>query len=169
VRQARHNLSHLRQHWERVIDRMQWVDNILSFAHREHIDLHLFISPHRRSHLDVIGESYNWGAFEHWKRELVARNEAFPSPFPIWDFSGYHKISLDPPPTGDHPDRLMTWYRESSHYRKITADRILDRLFNQPTALPGFSLLLTTETIEAILRKQRYHRAKAIRDSGGEQ
>lgn len=166
VKQARQNLSLLGRHWERIIDRMQWVDAILAFAHREHINLHLFISPYHRSHLDVIGKSYNWGAFEHWKRELVARNEVFPSPFPLWDFSGYHKVSLDPPPTKDHTGHLMTWYRESSHYRKVTADRILDRLFSLPTALPGFGLPLTAETIEIILNKQRYHRAKAMRDTG---
>ena len=168
VHQARANLGQLRAHWDTVLDRMQYYEELVSFAHRHGIRLVFFISPYHLSHLEVFRQTHNWEAFEDWKRELVSRNhrlarEHDARPFQLWDFSGYHEVATEPHPSPDDPYRVMTWYRESSHYRKITGDRILDRLLGVPIDLPYFGVELTAEHLEYILHVQRRFAADFLR------
>ena len=75
-----------------------------------------------------LGERY-----EFWLRELVRINEqeaAAPArpPLPLWDFSDPNTITRrTDSPAGDASP--MRWFWEHSHYRKVTGDLMLDRVF----------------------------------------
>jgi hypothetical protein len=167
VHQARANLGRLGDQWDIILDRMEHFDRLLSYVHREEIELVLFISPYHLSHLEVIRLSDGWDTFEAWKRELVTRNEAVAAlknrrSFALWDFSGYHELATEPHPSPDDPHHVMTWYRESSHYRKITGDLILDRILGRPIKFPTFGVELTGDNLEVILQVQRQFAAAFV-------
>ena len=168
VREARGNLSALRRQQSLLLENLREYEQILSFAHRHRIDLRMFISPYHRSHLDVIRRSGNWRAFEGWKWQLMDRNRRVAEahgrePFPLWDFSGYHEVATEPHPTPEDPDRVMRWYRDSSHYRKTTGDMILDRMFGRPIPVQMFGFPLTVEDYEYLTRQQRAFAERAER------
>jgi hypothetical protein len=160
IQQAGANLSTLRRQQPTLLRRYRTYEQLLAFAHEHQIDLHMFITPYHSSHLDVIRLSGNTRAFEAWKWELADRNRRVAEahgrePFPLWDFSGYHEVATNPSPTPDHPDQVMPWYRDSSHYRKITGDMILDRMFGRPIPVRHFGYPLTVDTYEFLIRRQR--------------
>ena len=163
IRLARANLQHLSAQRTAIERRLNDFDRILAFCHRHRIELTLYITPYHLSHLEVLRRTGNWPAFEDWKRELVARNQraadAAGRPlFALWDFSGYHRIATEPCPTPADPYRVMTWYRESSHFRKITGDLILDRILGLPNAPDDFGVRLEPPTLESTLAAQRTQR-----------
>lgn len=163
VHQARANLRHLAGQRDEIDRRMQDLDRIYAFAHAHDIELILYITPYHLSHLEVIRTSNNWDAFEAWKREIVKRNEAAvqavgKAPFAVWDFSGYHRYATEPHPSPDDPHRIMTWYRESSHFRKITGDLLLDRILGRPGAPADFGVRIDATHLDAVLAAEREQR-----------
>jgi hypothetical protein len=160
VRSARHHLGNLADRWDRISDRMKWFEALLAFSQENRIDLHIFITPYHLSHLDVIRRSGNWNMFNRWKRKLVQLNAVTArshgnQPFPLWDFSGYHPVAVKPFPTEEDPYLVMKWYRESSHYRKITGDMILDRMLGIPIGEHLFGAPLTAQNLNFILDLQQ--------------
>ena len=89
--------------------------------------------PHPQQALG-LGERY-----EFWLRELVRINEeeaarAGRPPLPLWDFSDPNTITRR---TGSSRPATLTpmrWFWEHSHYRKITGDLVLDRVFGTTRA-----------------------------------
>ncbi len=73
----------------------------------------------------------------------------------LWDFSGYHRYATEPHPSPDDPYRVMTWYRESSHFRKITGDLILDRILELPSAPVDFGTRLEPATRDLLAKRGR--------------
>ena len=51
----------------------------------------------------------------------------------------------------------MRWYRESSHFRRVLGNRVLDRVFGRPDdgACPGLGQRLEPATLAAALTAQR--------------
>lgn len=97
--------------------------------------------------------------FDQWQRKLVRMNSQTArsnrnKPFPLWDFSGYHPVAVNPYPTEENPFLIMKWYRESSHYRKITGDMILDRMLGNPISQTIFGAPLTRQNLDFILDAQ---------------
>jgi hypothetical protein len=140
---------------------------IMALAHQRHINLYLFISPSHARQWEVLGAVGLWGKWEEWKRRLVRinREEAERSeraPFPLWDFSGYHNISTEALPPAGTDNAMMYGYVESSHYKPVIGNLVLDRLFN--LKVPGrvlpddFGVNLNPMTIEAHLRAIRQAR-----------
>ena len=99
---------------------------------------------------------------EKGKRDLVAilarDAENHPDdPVPLYDFSLYSTITTEalPPPGSDVE---MKFYWDSSHFKDNVGDMVLYYLL-RPTLSEGlpadFGVLLTAETIEAVLESQR--------------
>ena len=163
VHQARDNLGQLKNQEALIRQRLEYYDRVLDFCHQHDIRLVLYITPYHLSHLEVLRISQNWVAFEAWKRELVVRNQriaeaAGRAPFPLWDFSGYHRYATEAHPSPEDPYRVMTWYRESSHFRKRTGDMILDRVLNRPSAPADFGVRLDPGILDQHLAGQRQQR-----------
>ena len=81
------------------------------------------------------------GRFEFWLRELVRINaeeaeRAGHEPFPLFDFSE-HEFDYLGTDTGDGCSQADFWFWEVAHYREITGDLILDRVFGSSRSIPS--------------------------------
>ena len=84
------------------------------------------------------------------------------------DFNDYSSVTTDPlPPIGSHQE--MRFYWDSSHFKEIVGDYILDRLFAVSTADPpapfDFGVILNTKTLDAVLARVRQSRAEYRKES----
>lgn len=135
---------------------------LLEMCNKNNIELVIFISPVHARQLNLIKQYKNWEEFENWKRTLVDimhnanQNRAPDQQIALWDFSGYNAITTEMVPvTGDNKTK-MKWYWESSHYKEITGDIILKRMFNHPLPAPvadDFGVRLTKENIESHINR----------------
>ena len=136
---------------------------MLRQAYAEGTDVRMFVTPvHavvRTLHQALgIGERY-----EFWLKELMRINEeeaalAGRQPFALWDFSDPNTITRDPVPLATDPGP-MQWFWEHSHYRKVTGDLILDRIFGHSEPgrpLPGdFGVRLTGADVSAHIARTK--------------
>jgi len=139
--------------------------DLVSFAREEGIDLRLFISPTHARYLELYRRVGWWAIFEEWKRALVAAlaEEAGTRPgsevFRLWDFSGFNGVTMEalPPPTD--LETTMRWHDDSSHYSREHGNLILERVLDRPRARDHgpveVGVLITTNNIEAHLRRTR--------------
>ena len=68
---------------------------------------------------------------KRWKRDIAAITD-------FYDFTGMNEINTD-----------NLSFLETSHYREITGDRMIDRMMNgAPEAAPGFGFLVTAENLD---------------------
>jgi hypothetical protein len=147
---------------------------LLEEARRQGTDLRLFVSPAHARHLEIIRALGLWGEYEQWLRTLVdfiaaeAARVPGAQPFPLWDFTGYNSITIERVPRPDQPGNLMSWYWESSHYKKELGDLVLDRVFDYRDPLrrlpDDFGVRLGKPNLEEHLahmrlRQQEYRRA----------
>ena len=129
---------------------------ILKLAQRQQIDLRLFISPSHARQWETLAAAGLWDTWEFWKRQLVALNEqeanhAEHPPFPLWDFSGYDKVSSEDLP-GEGEQRLMNNYFDSSHFVPAIGQRIVARLFG---GADNWGVPLNFSNVEANLMQIR--------------
>jgi hypothetical protein len=125
-------------------------------AYARNTDLRLFVTPLHASIRTLITDLGLGTRYDFWLKELVRINaeeatRAHRKPFPIWDFSDVNTITREEiPPAGDLTP--MHWFWEVSHYRKATADLMLDRIFghHEPgrTVPADFGVQLTPVSIE---------------------
>jgi hypothetical protein len=123
-------------------------------AYEHGVDLRILISPSHAGLWEAIAQAGVWEKWEKLKRELatiVIEEAGGNSPFPLWDFSGYHQFSVVPVPP---PDSLqpMPWYADVLHYTNELGDFVLDVVLDHPNSSrgipPGFGVRLTPATIE---------------------
>ena len=120
---------------------------IVSICQENNIELMVFISPSHATQWEAIRVTGKWDTFEQWKRELVKF-------VPVWDFSGYDKITTEP------IEDQMSNYTDNSHYTPSVGNLVLNRIFNRNAeSIPNdFGILITPENIEqhlANIRQQR--------------
>jgi hypothetical protein len=146
---------------------------LLRFCQREGIDAYLLISPVHALWLESIWELGAWPDYERWKRDLVrivdrVTREAADAPvIELWDFSGFNAITTERVPPRDAPDARMQWYWEASHYKVVTGDLMLTRVFGKggpdPAQFaPTFGIRLTPENIDAHLQAIRSDRTQYV-------
>ncbi|HEY5293665.1 MAG TPA: hypothetical protein VIJ43_15270 [Burkholderiales bacterium] len=140
------------------------LQEIVDLSARRGIQLKLIINPiHARQNyaLDAAGL---WPLYENWKRDLVAAAQRSPRPelVSLWDFSGVSSCTAENLPPHANAASTMRWYRESSHFRRVLGNRVLDRVFGRPDdgACPGLGQRLEPATLAAALEAQR----AALRD-----
>jgi predicted nucleic acid-binding Zn finger protein len=141
--------------------------NILELAYRNNIKITFFISPTHARLLEVLNKACGYDKFEIWKRQLVLINEKIAKKYGkqaivIWDFSGYNNFTTEEVPTINDTKSQMKYYYESSHYKPILGDIVLDRIldgnFSGGQNYPDFGVKLTSQNIEAHLLKLRNER-----------
>lgn len=120
---------------------------IADLCRSHNIDLKVFISPSHAVQWEGLRAAGLWPVFEEWKHQVVAIT-------PVWDFSGYNSVTVEP------VSATMTHYWDSSHYRSSVGDQVLDRLFGitNPQIPADFGVWVTPQTVEAHLagiRRQR--------------
>ncbi len=141
---------------------------VLRFARRHDIDLRLVILPVHARQLMVIDIAGLWPAYERWKRTLVAivaeDAKEHASVYPLWDFSGFHHVATEPVPGPRDNKNNMTWFWESSHFKKRLGNYVLDRVLETNTSdgrpSPDIGIRIDTKNIEEHLRLTRVGKRK---------
>lgn len=131
---------------------------MLERAYTDNIDFYVFFPPVHARIYETWCLGGMWGQIEDTKRDVVAMVEETAQrfgkkPFPVWDFSGYNSVTTEPVPEKGDRKSLMRGYWEGSHYSRLTAGFVLDRMFGGDAAEPDdFGVLLTGENIDEHLR-----------------
>ncbi|RTE08146.1 hypothetical protein [Paenibacillus whitsoniae] len=125
---------------------MDDINKVREICDQNHLKLYVYISPVHAILLETFWQSNLWGEYENWKRKLVEI-------MPVWDFSGYHEISMSS--LQNHEN-----YNNLSHFSKKVGDFILFRMLNKETdKVPNyFGVLLTKDNIEHHLEELRIDR-----------
>src|SRR5206468_2665289 len=113
---------------------LDYIRSIVAFCRAQGVDLRIFIAPEHAHQLEITAAIGEWATLENAKRALVqllaedaARHPGAP-PIPLWDFSGYSSVTTEAlPGSGKHAE--MKFYWDSSHFKDIVGDFVLDRLF----------------------------------------
>ncbi len=158
---------HLRNFYQQNIDpenfqqemapRYGYFEQILRLAHRNSIQLTMFIPPTHAVYM-VIKRRFGdgaWQVYQDWRTNIVRINDNVARelkvlPFPIWDFSGFNNYTEDPIPDADSPHE-MKWYWEISHFKKELGNVMLDRMLADPQ-LQGqndFGVLISPDIIQS--------------------
>lgn len=134
--------------------KIDFFQTLVNICQKRHIKLKIFISPAHAMQWEASRLKGRWEKFEQWKREIVKIA-------PVWDFSGYNKITTEP------IKEQMNNYIDSSHYRKEVGDLILSRILDYKTATSpdDFGVLLTPDNIEAHLKKIRGDRELWVKNN----
>jgi hypothetical protein len=118
--------------------------------------------------MEITAASSAWSELERKKRDLVHllaenaarhRGEAL---VPVFDFGGYSIITEEPlPPVGSRQE--MRYYWDSSHFKQIVGDYVLDRVYGVSAparhAPQDFGVRLTPADVEPYLAEQRLRQA----------
>ncbi len=147
---------------------------LLDLAHKDGIDLRLFISPSHATHWILLKRLGLWPRFEQLKSDLArinreAAKQANKPPFPLWDFSGVNSISIEPIPQENETQKKMQWFWESIHYRVNLGNRILDKVLRNPTErkISGdFGMQLMNMDLDTHVALQREQIIAYLRDGG---
>jgi hypothetical protein len=143
---------------------LDYIRRIVAFCRTQGVDLRIFIAPEHAHQLEITSAIGEWASLENAKRALVqlladdaARHPDAP-PIPLWDFSGYSSVTTEAlPQSGSRAE--MKFYWDSSHFKDIVGDFVLDRLFglNHPRreVPPDFGVRLTPATIDVMLAQLR--------------
>lgn len=125
---------------------------VINLCRQYDISAYFLISPVHARQLEVIRVSGLWPLFEQWKYELLHMIE--PYGYPLWDFSGYHAISVEYVPK-ERPK--MQRYLDSAHYSPYVGDLMLMKIFGvDDTKIPkSFGHRLHLNNIENILKNIR--------------
>lgn len=138
---------------------------LLDFCRAQGIDLHLAINPMHAHRLELHWINGTWNKLENWKRRIVrileqeAADAHASRPVPLLDFLDYNSITTEAvPPLGDAKTR-MNWWWESSHYKTVVGQIMLDQILGSPSArrenLEDFGRPLDSANIEAYLQSIR--------------
>jgi hypothetical protein len=147
---------------------LAYVRRIIEFCREHDIDLRIVITPAHAHQMEIMAASSGWQELETKKRALVrlvaedAAQHPGQAPFPVFDFGGYSSITEEPlPPPGSREE--MKYYWDSSHFKQIVGDYVLDRVYgvSSPTrqAPKDFGIRLTPAAIEPYLADQRFRQA----------
>jgi hypothetical protein len=143
---------------------LDYIRRIVAFCRAEGVDLRIFIAPEHAHQLEITAAIGEWATLEKAKRALVqllaedsTRHPGAP-PIPLWDFSGYSSVTTEAlPERGSRAE--MEFYWDSSHFKDIVGDFVLDRLFGlshpRRPVPPDFGVRLTPATVEPALARLR--------------
>jgi len=141
-----------------------YIRRIVEFCHARHIDLRIFITPEHAHQTEISAAVGAWPSIEKAERDLVrllsedtAQHPGEP-PIPLYDFSGYNSVTTEPlPPPGSREE--MKYYWDSSHFKEVVGDFVLDRLFgidHPERPIPkDFGRRLNADTIESAMAEMR--------------
>ncbi len=146
---------------------IDYVRRIVEFCRANGIALWIFITPAHVHQAEIAAATGSVDSIERGKRELArllaedaARHPRAP-PIVAWDFSGYSSVTEEPPPPpGSHQEMRNYW--DSSHFKSVVGDYVLDRLFDQPddSGPPAdFGSRIDAATIDRALAIERQRQA----------
>lgn len=142
---------------------------ILAEARSRGTRLHIYLSPSHARMSEMIAYDGRWELFEEWKRKVTAvvaeDAAAHPdAPVPLWDFSGYNSVTTEPLPPEGAPAGSWKYYLDTVHFSRVTADLMVDRMFDFHEAgrvIPDdFGIRLTPANVEQVIADTRVAKAR---------
>ena len=133
------------------------LQEIVDLSAKHGIQLKLIINPIHARQNHALAAAGLWPLYENWKRDLVSAAQRSPEPVSLWDFSRVSSCTAENLPPDANAASVMRWYRESSHFRRVLGNRVLDRVFGRPDdgACPSLGQRLESATLAAALAAQR--------------
>jgi hypothetical protein len=147
---------------------LAYIRRIVEFCRQHDIALSIFITPSHAHQLEIAAATGAWAAIEEGKRALAllldqdAREHPARAPIALFDFALYSSVTTEPlPPAGSRSE--MQYYWDSSHFKAIVGDWVLDRVLGVAakgrSAPPDFGIQLTPRNVDAILSRERLAQA----------
>jgi hypothetical protein len=143
---------------------LAYVRRLVEFCRARDIALSIVLTPSHAHQLEIAAATGAWPSIENGKRALVtlladdAQRHPGQAPIPLFDFARYSSITTESLPLPGSRKELH-YYWDSSHFKVILGDWMLDRVFDRPAAgsaaPPDFGMSLTRQNIEGALREQR--------------
>lgn len=136
---------------------------LLVAARRADVVVLVAVMPFHARYAEAMHEAGLWDDLDALKRSLVglAAEPVMKGGVQIWDFSGYHALSMDRVngATVDTP-----WFEDAIHPSVATGDRMLHRMLQEPSGQSEFGRLLELATLEsslaaAVARRTEYQAA----------
>jgi len=133
---------------------------MIRFARRANIDLRLFLDPIHGRLMLALEDAGLLPLYQDWKRRLVQilaeeSRESGRHSVPLWDFSGFNRVTTEPVPPSNDRKTKVRWFWEPAHYKKETGNLILDRVLNYTPAVDlipdDFGVLLTPANVDQVL------------------
>lgn len=134
---------------------MQELASIAAVARDRGIRVTLVLNPIHARQNYLFRAAGLWPAYEQWKRDLFAAS-AEGKDIELWDFSGASRCSSEPLPGVNDTVARMRWYRETSHFRRVLGDKVLDRISGHggDADCPDFGDRLSAATLADSLAAQ---------------
>ena len=149
---------------EAPLSSFDYIGKIVAFCRDQKIDLRIYLTPMHAHQLEIVAELGGWPNIERGKRDLVdllskdAASNPDASPFPLYDFAGYSSVTTEPVPEAASRSE-MPYYWDSSHFKQLVGDWVLDRLFELTDRKnlfhEDFGNILTSATIASVLENIR--------------
>jgi hypothetical protein len=138
------------------ITSLGYIKNIIEYCRIHNIELVLFITPAHAHQMEIAAATGEWPTIENGKRALVqlleddVKKYRGSSAFPLYDFSGYSSVTSENlPPSGSRVE--MSHYWESSHFKDVVGDLVINRIFNVGEVPGGFGVRLDSGTLDTAL------------------
>ena len=115
------------------ITSLGYIEKIIEYCRSNDIELAIFLTPSHVRQLELDAATGNWWSVENGKRKLVellaqdARKNGDEEAIVLYDFANYSSITMEPLPAPGSNDE-MQYYWDSSHFKEVVGDRVLDRL-----------------------------------------
>ena len=146
-------------------DNLIYLRHIIADAHRQGIDLRLGFMPFHARLAETLRAVDLWDDFEQWKIDVVAlveeeaQNAGEPA-FPLWDFTGYNRITMEPVPDSSDIHTRMRWHLDASHVSRAAGDLIQTvMLETDGRRFADFGKRVDSGNIEQSIRQNRKKRA----------
>ena len=123
---------------------------LLTSARRADVDVLVVVMPFHARYAEAMHEAGLWDELDVLKRRLVelAADPEMKGGVRVWDFSGYHALSMEPV---NNAVVETPWFEDAIHPSVATGDRMLGRMLQEPLSGSGFGRILEPATLEASL------------------
>lgn len=117
------------------ITSLGYIEKIIKYCRSNNIELVIFLTPSHVHQLELDAATGNWWSVKNGKREIVellardARKHSDKNAIALYDFANYNRVTTERlPARGSHEE--MQYYWDSSHFKAVVGDMVLDRLLH---------------------------------------
>ncbi len=117
------------------ITSLGYIEKIIEYCRSHDVELVIFLTPSHVHQLELDAATGNWWSVENGKRGIVellardARRHSDKDAIALYDFANYNRVTTERlPARGSHDE--MQYYWDSSHFKEVIGDMVLDRLLH---------------------------------------
>ena len=144
------------------ITSLGYIEKIIEYCRSNNIELVIFLTPSHVHQLELDAATGNWWSVKNGKREIVellardARNHSDKEAIALYDFANYNRVTTERlPARGSHEE--MQYYWDSSHFKEVVGDMVLDRLLHTGAELQSrvdeFGIEPGTDNIDDLISR----------------